>query len=44
MGGKDASQTRYIFTKLSKEARRVFDPRDDAVLTYLEDDGRSIEP
>ena len=44
MGGKDASQTRYIFTRLTPEARAIFDPRDDAVLTYLDDDGRSIEP
>ena len=44
MGGKDASQTRYIFTRLSKEARTIFDPKDDDVLTYLDDDGRSIEP
>ena len=44
MGGKDASQTRYIFTKLAKEARTIFDPRDDDILTYLDDDGRSIEP
>ena len=44
MGGKDASQTRYIFTKLTKDARKIFDPRDDAVLNYLDDDGRSIEP
>jgi len=44
MGGKDASQTRYIFTKLTKEARKIFDPRDDAILNYLDDDGRSIEP
>ncbi len=44
MGGKDASQTRYIFTKLTKEARTIFDPRDDDILTYLDDDGRSIEP
>ncbi len=44
MGGKDASQTRYIFTKLSKEARTIFDPKDDDILTYLDDDGRSIEP
>jgi DNA topoisomerase-2 len=44
MGGKDASQTRYIFTRLTPEARNVFDPRDDAILTYLDDDGRSIEP
>jgi DNA topoisomerase-2 len=44
MGGKDASQTRYIFTRLTKEARNLFDPRDDAILNYLDDDGRSIEP
>jgi len=44
MGGKDASQTRYIFTKLAKETRKLFDPRDDPVLNYLDDDGRSIEP
>lgn len=44
MGGKDASQTRYIFTKLSKETRKIFDPRDDAILEYLDDDGHPIEP
>lgn len=44
MGGKDASQTRYIFTRLAKDTRKLFDPKDDAVLTYLDDDGRSIEP
>jgi DNA topoisomerase-2 len=44
MGGKDASQTRYIFTKLTKEARKLFDPKDDDILNYLDDDGRSIEP
>ena len=44
MGGKDASQTRYIFTKLTKDARKLFDSRDDAVLKYLDDDGRPIEP
>ena len=44
MGGKDASQTRYIFTKLTKDARKIFDPKDDAILNYLDDDGRPIEP
>ena len=44
MGGKDASQTRYIFTKLTPEARKLFDSRDDPVLTYLNDDGKQIEP
>jgi DNA topoisomerase-2 len=44
MGGKDASQTRYIFTKLRPEARQLFDPTDDPVLTYLNDEGKQIEP
>jgi DNA topoisomerase-2 len=44
MGGKDASQTRYIFTKLTKNARILFDPKDDPVLEYLADDGKQIEP
>jgi DNA topoisomerase-2 len=44
MGGKDASQTRYIFTRLTKSARILFDQRDDDVLTYLDDDGKRIEP
>ena len=44
MGGKDASQTRYIFTRLSNQTRSIFDAKDDAILNYLDDDGRSIEP
>ena len=44
MGGKDASQTRYIFTKLTKTARVLFDQRDDDILAYLDDDGKRIEP
>ena len=44
MGGKDASQTRYIFTKLTKEARQMFNVLDDPVLDYLDDDGKRIEP
>jgi DNA topoisomerase II len=44
MGGKDASQTRYIFTKLTPDARKLFDPKDDPVLKYLSDEGKSIEP
>ncbi len=44
MGGKDASQTRYIFTKLTKNARILFDSRDDPILNYLDDDGKQIEP
>jgi DNA topoisomerase-2 len=44
MGGKDASQPRYIFTKLSPETRQIFDARDDAILNYLQDDGKKVEP
>ena len=44
MGGKDASQTRYIFTKLTPDARRLFDAKDDPILRYLTDDGKQIEP
>ena len=43
MGGKDASATRYIFTKLDPIARKLFDKRDDPVLRYLEDDGTPID-
>jgi len=44
LGGKDASATRYIFTRLDPIARKVFDKHDDKVLRYLEDDGVPIEP
>jgi DNA topoisomerase-2 len=44
MGGKDSASPRYIFTKLEKVARTIFHPDDDAILTYLNDDGMSIEP
>jgi DNA topoisomerase-2 len=30
--GQDASQPRYIFTRLTPDARKMFDGRDDAVL------------
>ena len=44
MGGKDAASSRYIFTKLEPITRAIYHPDDDAVLTYLQDDGQSIEP
>jgi DNA topoisomerase-2 len=43
-GGKDAASPRYIFTNLSTLARTIFHPDDDPLLTYLNDDGQSIEP
>ena len=44
LGGKDAASPRYIFTQLSDRASEIFHKDDDAVLTYLEDDGTPIEP
>ena len=44
MGGADAASPRYIYTRLSPFARRIFHQADDAILTYDEDDGKQIEP
>ena len=44
MGGADHASARYIFTRLSKLARLVFHPDDDALLEYNEDDGSTVEP
>ena len=43
-GGGDAASARYIYTRLSPFARRIFHPQDDALLTYGESDGNKIEP
>ena len=43
-GGRDSASERYIFTQLNKLARLIFRSEDDAVLTYLDDDGQSVEP
>jgi DNA topoisomerase-2 len=44
MGGKDASSPRYIFTYLSENIDKLFNPHDLNLLEYLDDDGQSIEP
>lgn len=44
LGGKDAASPRYIFTLLTENANKLFHKDDDHVLTYLDDDGTSIEP
>lgn len=44
LAGKDAASPRYIFTKLSDATNYIFDKRDSALLTYLNDDGMQIEP
>ncbi|KAG0227897.1 DNA topoisomerase 2 [Actinomortierella wolfii] len=43
-GGKDAASARYIFTAVPPISRKIFNPNDDALLTYLNDDGDWIEP
>lgn len=43
-GGSDAASPRYIFTRLSPFARRVFSSLDEPIYEHNIDDGRSIEP
>ncbi|KAI5306470.1 hypothetical protein KEM56_000756 [Ascosphaera pollenicola] len=43
-GGSDAASPRYIYTRLSPFARRIFHQGDDALLTYNVDEGQRIEP
>ena len=43
-GGADASNARYIWTKLDMVTRLLFRPEDDPLLTYKEEDGQRIEP
>lgn len=43
-GGKDASASRYIFTKLSSLTRDIFKQEDDEILEYMFDDGYKVEP
>lgn len=43
-GGSDAASARYIFTRLSPFARRVFNPLDEPVLENNIDEGSVIEP
>ena len=42
--GKDSASPRYIFTNLSELAFHLFNPLDNALLEYNEDDGQKIEP
>ena len=43
-GGEDSASERYIFTYLNPLTRKVFREEDDAVLSYLDDDGQKVEP
>jgi DNA topoisomerase-2 len=44
MGGKDASEARYIFTQFSKLTHMIFRKEDSKLLNYLLDDGDMVEP
>jgi DNA gyrase/topoisomerase IV subunit B len=43
-GGDDSASERYIFTMLNSLTRYLFPEADDAVLSYLNDDGTIVEP
>ena len=43
-GGDDSASERYIFTMLNSLTRYIFPEKDDAVLSYLNDDGTIVEP
>ncbi|EEQ41398.1 hypothetical protein CLUG_05526, partial [Clavispora lusitaniae ATCC 42720] len=43
-GGKDFSAPRYIFTQLNEITRKVFNPLDDPLYNYLQDDESTVEP
>jgi DNA topoisomerase II len=44
LGGDDSASERYIFTMLNPMTRALFPEVDDAILTYLTDDGTPVEP
>jgi DNA topoisomerase-2 len=43
-GGKDHASPKYIFTHLNIITRLIFIDYDDNLLSYLDDDGYTIEP
>ncbi|KAL2060876.1 hypothetical protein VTL71DRAFT_8928 [Oculimacula yallundae] len=43
-GGNDAASPRYIFTRLSPFARRVFSALDEPLFEHNVDDGKIVEP
>ena len=43
-GGSDCASARYIYTRLSPFARRMFSPLDEPLLTYNVEDNNQIEP
>lgn len=43
-GGKDFSAARYIFTQLSEITKKVFNPLDNPLYTYVQEDEGTVEP
>lgn len=43
-GGKDFSAARYIFTELNEITRKIFNPLDDPLYNYVQDDEQTVEP
>ncbi|DBB17682.1 TPA: hypothetical protein ACH3X3_002722 [Trebouxia sp. C0006] len=43
-GGKDSASARYIFTRMTKLTRHLFNGFDDRLLSYLSEEGQQIEP
>ena len=44
MGGSDAASSRYIHTELNPLSQYIYPKEDFPLLTYVEDDGLSVEP
>ena len=43
-GGKDFSAPRYIFTEINEITRKIFNPLDNALYKYVQDDEQTVEP
>ncbi|CAH6723755.1 DNA topoisomerase 2 [[Candida] jaroonii] len=43
-GGKDFSAARYIFTEINEITRKIFNPLDNALLNYVQEDEQTVEP
>lgn len=43
-GGKDYSAPRYIFTEINEITRKIFNPLDNALYKYVQDDEQTVEP
>lgn len=43
-GGKDHAAPRYIFTDIMDITRKIFNPLDNALYKYVQDDEKTVEP